>query len=93
MSVACADELGDNAHELSAHELGDEADEGCALRIHWGNLRGEVAQAALARTVLCQCSTLPPVGSGWFDVVYLDDELRCCRDVRGDLQVCRRRGT
>jgi len=33
---------------------------------------------------------LPPVGSGWFDVVYLDDELRLCRDIRGDLQVCTR---
>ena len=34
---------------------------------------------------------LPPVGQGWFEVIYVDDELRLCRDVRGDLQVCRRR--
>lgn len=34
---------------------------------------------------------LPPVGSGWFEVLYIDDELRLCRDVRGDLQVCERR--
>ena len=33
---------------------------------------------------------LPPVGSGWFDVLYLDQDLRLCRDVRGDLQICRR---
>ena len=29
---------------------------------------------------------LPPVGSGWFEVIYLDDEIRLARDVRGDLQ-------
>ena len=34
---------------------------------------------------------LPPVGSGWFDVLYVDEELRVCRDSRGDLQVCARR--
>ena len=34
---------------------------------------------------------LPPVGSGWFEVLYLDADLRLCRDLRGDLQVCRRR--
>jgi len=34
---------------------------------------------------------LPPVGSGWFDVLYMDDTLRLCKDVRGDLQVCTRR--
>ena len=34
---------------------------------------------------------LPPVGSGWFDVTYLDNELRLCKDVRGDLQICTRR--
>ena len=33
----------------------------------------------------------PPVGSGWFEVLYLDDELRLCKDLRGDLQVCSRR--
>ncbi|KAL1503473.1 hypothetical protein AB1Y20_011957 [Prymnesium parvum] len=33
---------------------------------------------------------LPPVGTGWFEVVYLDDELRVAKDSRGDLQVCRR---
>lgn len=34
---------------------------------------------------------LPPVGAGWFEVMYIDDEIRCCRDSRGDLQVCTRR--
>ena len=33
---------------------------------------------------------LPPVGAGWFEVLYLDEELRLARDSRGDLQVCRR---
>ena len=33
---------------------------------------------------------LPPVGSGWFDVLDLAQDLRLCRDVRGDLQICRR---
>ena len=33
---------------------------------------------------------LPPVGSGFFEVLYLDDDLRVCKDSRGDLQVCRR---
>ena len=31
---------------------------------------------------------LPPVGSGWFEVLYLDEDLRLCTDVRGDWQVC-----
>ena len=34
---------------------------------------------------------LPPVGSGYFEVLYLDDELRLCKDSRGDLQICQRR--
>lgn len=33
---------------------------------------------------------LPPVGAGWFEVLYVDDELRLARDSRGDLQICRR---
>lgn len=33
---------------------------------------------------------LPPVGSGFFEVLYLDDDLRVCKDSRGDLQICRR---
>lgn len=33
---------------------------------------------------------LPPVGTGWFEVVYLDDEMRIARDSRGDLQICTR---
>mmetsp|Transcript_64999 Transcript_64999/g.89319 ORF Transcript_64999/g.89319 Transcript_64999/m.89319 type:complete len:366 (-) Transcript_64999:253-1350(-) len=33
---------------------------------------------------------LPPVGSGWFDIIYMDQDLRVCKDVRGDLQVCKR---
>ena len=54
---------------------------GAALR--WG--RG--APLGLAGREL----RLPPRGEGWYDTLYLDDELRLCRDVRGDLQVCRRR--
>ena len=33
---------------------------------------------------------LPPVGAGYFEVLYIDDELRVCKDSRGDLQVCTR---
>jgi len=33
---------------------------------------------------------LPPVGTGWFEVIYLDEALRLARDSRGDLQICRR---
>lgn len=35
--------------------------------------------------------SLPPVGSGYFDVVYIDDDLRVSKDSRGDLQVAERR--
>ena len=34
---------------------------------------------------------LPPVGAGWFDCIYLDEDLRLCKDSRGDLQICTRR--
>ena len=34
---------------------------------------------------------LPPVGAGFFEVLYLDDSLRVCKDSRGDLQICVRR--
>ena len=34
---------------------------------------------------------LPPVGSGWFECIYVDEDVRLARDLRGDLQVCRRR--
>ena len=30
---------------------------------------------------------LPPVGRGWGELLYLDDEMRIQRDVRGDLLV------
>ncbi|CAN0030659.1 unnamed protein product [Scytosiphon promiscuus] len=30
---------------------------------------------------------LPPVGKGWFESVYLDEDLRVTRDVRGDVTV------
>ena len=33
---------------------------------------------------------LPPVGRGWGELLYLDDELRIQRDVRGDLLVATR---
>ena len=32
----------------------------------------------------------PPVGRGWGELLYLDDELRIQRDVRGDLLVATR---
>jgi len=31
---------------------------------------------------------LPPVGSGWFDTVYLDDDLRVDVNSRDDILVC-----
>ncbi|KAG4387019.1 hypothetical protein AAZX31_11G148900 [Glycine max] len=30
---------------------------------------------------------LPPFGQGWFDIVYLDDDLRVVKDIRGDYLV------
>lgn len=33
---------------------------------------------------------LPPVGKGWGELVYLDDDFRIQRDVRGDLLVATR---
>ena len=33
---------------------------------------------------------LPPVGRGWGELLYLDDELRIQRDVRGDMLVATR---
>ena len=34
---------------------------------------------------------LPPVGKGWGDLLYLDDDLRVQRDVRGDLLIATKR--
>ena len=34
------------------------------------------------------CYTLPPVGKGWFDTVYLDDEYRIDRNSRNDILIC-----
>lgn len=31
--------------------------------------------------------SLPPVGQGWFDNVYLDDTLRINREIRGNTAV------
>ena len=31
---------------------------------------------------------IPPVGSGWFENVYVDDERRVSRDSRGDTLIC-----
>lgn len=36
---------------------------------------------------------LPPVGKGWGELLYLDDELRIQRDVRGDLLIATRTGS
>lgn len=33
------------------------------------------------------CLPLPPVGRGWGELLYLDDEMRIQRDIRGDLLV------
>ncbi|KAE9592275.1 putative plastid lipid-associated protein/fibrillin [Lupinus albus] len=30
---------------------------------------------------------LPPFGQGWFETVYLDDDLRVVKDIRGDYLV------
>lgn len=35
---------------------------------------------------------LPPVGRGWFDNVWVDDDTRIARDVRGDTLICARDG-
>lgn len=35
--------------------------------------------------------TLPPIGAGWFDTVYVDAEYRVSADVRGDYLICRRK--
>lgn len=32
--------------------------------------------------------TLPPVGQGWFDTVYLDDNLRIDSNSRSDILIC-----
>jgi hypothetical protein len=34
--------------------------------------------------------SLPPVGSGWFDTMYVDDTYRLSQDLRGDWSVFRR---
>eukprot|EP00747_Dinoflagellata_sp_TGD_P089115 gnl/TRDRNA2_/TRDRNA2_164217_c0_seq3.p1 gnl/TRDRNA2_/TRDRNA2_164217_c0~~gnl/TRDRNA2_/TRDRNA2_164217_c0_seq3.p1 ORF type:complete len:304 (+),score=47.05 gnl/TRDRNA2_/TRDRNA2_164217_c0_seq3:115-912(+) len=33
---------------------------------------------------------VPPVGKGWFETVYVDDDLRIAFDIRGDTLICRR---
>ncbi|KAI5647412.1 hypothetical protein M9H77_33417 [Catharanthus roseus] len=33
---------------------------------------------------------LPPFGQGWFDTMYLDDEIRVVKDIRGDYLVVER---
>ncbi|KIZ03869.1 putative plastid-lipid-associated protein 11, chloroplastic [Monoraphidium neglectum] len=35
---------------------------------------------------------LPPFGQGWFDTVYVDDQLRVAQDIRGDTLVVARDG-
>ncbi len=32
--------------------------------------------------------SLPPVGKGWFDTIYLDDELRIDTNSRNDILIC-----
>ena len=31
---------------------------------------------------------LPPIGKGWFDTIYLDDELRVDENSRNDILIC-----
>eukprot|EP00877_Chromochloris_zofingiensis_P002630 jgi/Chrzof1/12368/Cz06g31320.t1 len=35
---------------------------------------------------------LPPYGKGWFDTVYLDDDIRIAQDIRGDTLIVGRDG-
>jgi hypothetical protein len=35
---------------------------------------------------------LPPFGKGWFEQVYIDDEVRVAKDIRGDTLVVVRDG-
>ena len=35
---------------------------------------------------------VPPRGKGWFDTVYMDDEIRVATDIRGDTLVVARDG-
>lgn len=30
----------------------------------------------------------PPIGQGWFDTIYLDDDLRCDVNSRKDILIC-----
>ena len=46
--------------------------------------------AALRRPAPAAPLSLPPVGAGWFDNVYVDRELRVARDSRGDTLVVER---
>ena len=32
--------------------------------------------------------TIPPIGEGWFDTIYLDDDLRIDRNSRDDILIC-----
>ena len=41
----------------------------------------------LARFATSVRVPLPPVGRGWGELLYLDDDLRIQRDVRGDMLV------
>jgi len=34
--------------------------------------------------------TLPPFGKGWFETVYMDDDLRIAEDIRGDTLICQK---
>mmetsp|Transcript_42908 Transcript_42908/g.48747 ORF Transcript_42908/g.48747 Transcript_42908/m.48747 type:complete len:210 (+) Transcript_42908:48-677(+) len=35
------------------------------------------------------CYKIPPIGKGWFDTVYLDDEFRIDTNSRNDILICR----
>lgn len=39
-----------------------------------------------------RCLRVPPVGSGWFDNVYVDEQYRVAQDIRGDTLVVMRDG-
>lgn len=47
---------------------------------------------AASLTVNLRKFSVPPFGKGWFDSVYMDDRIRCAKDIRGDTLVAMRDG-
>lgn len=75
-------EFGDQAAAFVVDaSLSVEGDSRCSFRFR---------SARLERPVGLQLVGLPPFGAGWFDSVYVDEDLRCARDSRGDTLIVRR---